>query len=331
MQYHKLKVLNVSDVNKDLELPVSGMNFSFQGDKLITYAIDYGEIQKTEVDPAVEELESFLKEQEKKRKEAKYEFQQKFQIRSGLWFFDSEAGLKEIPSNDEEKFYETETSLNLKRMFLNFLNKSESISKKFNKPKRAYLLHSEPGMGKSAMIRHFYRSLLKQEGTCVLQVGGDVDFQKLTNIFLSEYKEDVKRIVLIIEDFGRRDYANNTSIYNPSCLNFLDGVQGLFRVPTLVVCTTNFIEQLGPQLTNRPGRFNKIIKVLPPSDDEVFELVREIGGIYLTEDQKNSFRGKQMTPDHVIESLLRHEIEEMPIDQAAEEVMKEREGLTKWN
>ena len=149
-------------------------------------------------------------------------------------------------------------------------------------------------------------------------------------MFLQEYAEDVKRIVLIIEDFGKRDYTNNSSIYNPSCLNFLDGVAGLFRVPTLILCTTNFIQYLGPQLTNRPGRFNRIIQVQPPSDQEVFELVEGMANIKLTDQQKEAFAGKGMTPDHAIEALLRHEIEEISLEQAADEVIKEREGLTAW-
>jgi SpoVK/Ycf46/Vps4 family AAA+-type ATPase len=326
MKYRKLKILNISEVTKDLELPVSDTNFLFQNNKLITYTVDYGEVKQNQEDDASRELEEFLKEQEKKKRESIYDFEQKFQLRAGVWFFDQQEGLKEIPES-KEKFYETETSVKLKKMFINFFEKSNLVSDKFNKKKRAYLLHSEPGMGKSAMIRHFYRGILKQEGVCVLQVNGDVDFQQLINIFLANYKEDVKKIVLVIEDFGKRDYGNNMSIWNPSCLNFLDGMQGLFRVPTLIICTTNFLEHLGAQLTNRPGRFNKIIKVLPPNDEEVFDLVKAINGIELTDSQKEAFRGKQMTPDHVIEAILRHEIEEIPIDEAAYEVMKEREGL----
>ena len=328
MKYHKLKILSSSKVEDGLELPVTGANFSFQDDKIITYAIDYGELEETT--PVPDELDEFLKEQEKKKREQQYEFEQKFQIRCGVNFFDSETGLRPIPLADDEKFFPTSTSQFMLKLFDNFFQKSDLIGDKFKRNKRAYLLHSDPGMGKSAMIRHFCRKYLKHEGTAIVQVGGEVDFQKLTTIFLQGYAEDVKRIVLIIEDFGRRDYANNTSIYNPSCLNFLDGVAGLFRVPTLILCTTNFIDHLGPQLTNRPGRFNRIIRVQPPSDDEVFELVEGVAGIKLTDDQKTAFAGKGMTPDHAIEALLRHEIEELELAKAAEEVMKEREGLTTW-
>lgn len=328
MKHHKLKILKVSDAKDGLELPVTGSSFSFQGDKIITYAVDYGEIQQNE--PVSTELDEFLKEQEKKKREQEYEFKDKFQIRCGAHLYDSELGLRPIQLDEDEKFFPTATSNFMLRLFNNFFVKSDMIANKFKKNKRAYLLHSDPGMGKSAMIRHFCRKYLKHEGTAIVQVSGEVEFQKLTTMFLQEYAEDVKRIVLIIEDFGKRDYTNNSSIYNPSCLNFLDGVSGLFRVPTLILCTTNFIQYLGPQLTNRPGRFNRIIRVQPPSDQEVFELIEGMANIKLTDQQKEAFAGKGMTPDHAIEALLRHEIEEISLEQAASEVMKEREGLTSW-
>lgn len=328
MKHHKLKILNISNVQNGLELPVTGSNFSFQGDKIVTYVVDYGEVEQEK--PVPSELEQFLKEQEKKRKEQEYEFKDKFQIRCGAHLYDSELGLRPIVLNEDEKFFPTATSNFMLSLFNNFFVKSNMISEKFKRNKRAYLLHSDPGMGKSAMIRHFCRKYLNHEGTAIIQVNGEVDFQKLTTIFLEEYAQGVQRIILVIEDFGRRDYTNNSSIYNPSCLNFLDGVAGLFRVPTLILCTTNFIQQLGPQLTNRPGRFNRIVRVQPPSDEEVFELVEGMAELKLTNEQKQAFSGRGMTPDHAIEALLRHEIEGISLEQAADEVIKEREGLTAW-
>jgi SpoVK/Ycf46/Vps4 family AAA+-type ATPase len=161
-------------------------------------------------------------------------------------------------------------------------------------------------------------------------VDGDVNFNNLSNIFIRPYAENVQRIILVIEDFGKKDAAVQGTMYNPSCLNFLDGTAGLFRVPTMILCTTNFAKDLGPQLTNRPGRFNKIIQVLPPSDEEIFDLVEGIGNIKLSEEQKQAFRGRNMTPDHVIEAIIRHELEDITLEQSVNEVLGERQGLVSW-
>ena len=329
MKYHKLKILSNKKVEDGVEVPVSGASFLFHEDKIITYHIELGDLPSAEELPPEDPLQEILKEQEKKKLQEDQEFIQKFQIRCGQYLFDQEQGLSSLPVVDE-RFYETSTSRNMRILFNNFFSKSIQIQEKYKKSKRAYLLHSEPGMGKSAMIRHFCRELLQVDGTAVIQASGDVDFQKLTTVFLKPYEEGVQRIILIIEDFGKRDYANNVSIFNPSCLNFLDGVAGLFRVPTLILCTTNFIKELGPQLTNRPGRFSKLIQVLPPSDDEVFALIQELSGIQLTAPQKRAFQGLQMSPDHVLEALVRHELEGIPLEQAAQEVLQERIGLTNW-
>jgi hypothetical protein len=328
VKYHKLKILSTAKVEDGVELPVTGSSFLFHEDKVITYTIEMDELPPEPNLP--DPLQGFLKEQERKKMEEEHEFVEKFQIKVGQYLYDQERGLAALPPVDE-KFYETQTSKYLSSLFRNFFDKSDSVLSKFKKNKRAYLLYSDPGMGKSALIRRFCKEACEKEGTAIIQAGGDVDFQKLTTMFLRPYAGDVKRIILVIEDFGKRDFANNTSIYNPSCLNFLDGVAGLFRVPTLILCTTNFIRQLGPQLTNRPGRFNKLIKVLPPSDEEVFNLIKELSGLDMSEEQKAAFRGKEMTPDHIIEALLRYELENLPLEEAAAEVLNEREGLTSWN
>lgn len=95
--------------------------------------------------------------------------------------------------------------------------------------------------------------------------------------------------------------------------------------------TTNYVKELGPHLTNRPGRFNKLIQVLPPSDEEIFELVEGVGGIKLTEQQKQAFKGRNMTPDHVIEAIIRHELDDISLEQLVNEVLSEREGIVNWN
>ena len=269
-----------------------------------------------------DEDEEDRKAEEQKLKEEKREFQKKWQIKQGNFYMHTEEGWLVIPP-ENEKYFETETSKELQKIFDLFLSKKE-VAIKFQKMKRAYLLHSDPGMGKSALIRHFCRNASKNKGTAVLKVEGDINFSILNRVFLNDYNEDVERIILIIEDFGKKDYAAGSNIYNPSCLNFLDGNISLFRVPTLIITTTNFIKELGPQLTARPGRFNKIIQVLPPNDAEVFELVEGFSGLKLTEVQKNSFTGRNFSPDYCIEAVIRSEFEDIPIEDAVRQLVKER-------
>lgn len=257
--------------------------------------------------------------------EEEKEFHRKWQIRPGIHVLHPEKGMIPMLAN-EEKYFETQTSKKLSSIFESFY-RNVHVAHKYKKLKRAYLLHSEPGMGKSALIRKLCREALQRDGVAIVLVDGEINFHLLSHIFMKEYAPSVKMIMLVIEDMGKRDYIANVNLYNASCLNFLDGNQSLFRVPTMIVCTTNFAKELGPQFTNRPGRFNRIIRVEPPTDEEIFELVEGFGAIQLTENQKNALRGKKLTPDHCVEAIVRHELEEISFEQAVHDLLLEREGL----
>lgn len=328
MKIEKLIIKGVEELTPNKEIEIFD-HFIIQNGKIVTYAIESKIITENTVNIENDKEKQKLEEAKRRKEEAFEEFKEKHQIRCGSHYLHQEQGMIPLPKS-QEKFFETNTSKYLKKLFANFFEKSQLLEDKFKKSKRSYLLYSDPGMGKSALIRNFTEFALRTDGTAVVSVDGDINFNVLTHIFLKPYAEDVKRIILVIEDFGKKDSVQNATVFNPSCLNFLDGVAGLFRVPTMILCTTNFAKQLGPQLTNRPGRFNKLIKVLPPTDEEVFELVEGIAQIKMTESQKDAFRGKGMTPDHVIEAIIRHELEEISLQQSVNEVLSEREGMTQW-
>lgn len=325
MIVNKLKIKQVKPITENIELDAN--NWIIADGKIISYDFESRMVTEKELDKSESssEEQKILAEIKSKREQERIKFLEKNQIRVGYHLL-SEDGMQPIPC-PEDIFFDTKTSLYLKKLFFNFFEKSSLLQNKFKRNKRAYLLYSDPGMGKSALIRNFCRHVLEQEGTAIVVVDGDVNFNFLSNIFLKPYAENVKRIVLIIEDFGKKDNGTNNFIYNPTCLNFLDGMSGLFRIPTMILCTTNFIRELGPHLTNRPGRFNRLINVLPPLDDEVFALVEGMGQITLSEEQKNAFRGKNLSPDHVIECIIRHELEEISLQEAVEEVIAERRGI----
>jgi predicted ATP-dependent protease len=80
-----------------------------------------------------------------------------------MFEFHKEYGWVALKSQ-EEIYFETETSKNLQKTFNLFLQKKDIILK-FKKNKRSYLLHSDPGMGKSALIRNFCKKAMKQKST----------------------------------------------------------------------------------------------------------------------------------------------------------------------
>lgn len=325
MILNKLKIKHVRPITENLEIDAS--NWLISDNKIISYEIESKEIdeKKIESNDNLTPEEQIVLDIKLKNEEDRLRFLDKNQIRTGHHKL-TDDGMIPIPESNDI-FFDTQTSIYLKKLFFNFFQKSDLLKEKFKRNKRAYLLYSDPGMGKSALIRNFCKHISEQAGTAILVVDGEVNFTFLTKIFLTEYASDVKRIVLIIEDFGKKDSSSNSYYYNPTCLNFLDGITGIYRIPTMILCTTNFIKELGPHLTNRPGRFNRLVHVLPPSDDEVFLLVEGMAQMKLTENQKESFRGKNLSPDHVIEAIIRHELEEITLNDAVNEIISERSGI----
>ena len=256
------------------------------------------------------------------------DFAKKWQIRPGNWGFDAERGLIEI-TQKAEVYYDTPTSVELKARFQRFWNSKETMEK-YQRMKRSYLLYSEPGVGKSALIRDFCRSIEGKDSVCILKCTGDINFSHLKWMFRMPYRCDVKAIILVIEDMGIQDYLSQHWTPDSHCLNFLDGDSDLFRVPTMLLVTTNHPNNLGPALLNRPGRFSEIIQVQRPSDDEIFSLVERMGQRELTEHEKAVLRGKQMTPDHCIEVLIRAEIDGLTLEESVNRVIMEREGVKRF-
>lgn len=331
------EVVNRIPLSKGTKLDIK-RNESFQilstneGPELVITKFESKPVQEPEKSPEEKQQDKLkeLEEQElsEQMKDAR-EFQRKWQIKPGLWWLHTEKGLLQL-QEENELYFETRTSKKLLHLLRSFLKNNQKMLK-YKRTKRAYLLHSDPGMGKSALIRHFCREALKNEGTSVIKVAGDLDFNILQHIFLMDYHKDTKHIVLVIEDFGKKDWSYNQNFYNPSCLNFLDGNVQLFRVPTLILTTTNFAKELGNHLTARPGRFSKIIKVLPPTDEEVFELAESYLGRPLKDDERAAFKGKGFNPDYCLEAIIRSELEEVTMAEAIDEIVKEREGVVDWS
>lgn len=259
------------------------------------------------------------------------EFAKKWQIRPGFWGMDEEKGLTQMiqKGSESEIYFDTATSIRIKGYFDRFL-KRRDLMEKYKRFKRAYLLHSPPGVGKSALIRNFCHSIPKEKRReiAVIRMSGQIPWRHLTWMFRMPYRTSVKAIILIIEDLGMKQHeGGQQNVYESVLLNFLDGDADLFRVPTMILVTTNFPRDLGPALTDRPGRFNQIIAVEPPTDEETFMLIEKIGDMKLTDEQKNIFRGNRLNPDHIIEILMRSELEEMSLRESFESVLLEREGI----
>lgn len=138
--------------------------------------------------------------------------------------------------------------------------------------KRGILLHSQPGVGKSSNISRVCKRYSATKEAAVLIWPSDKIEASTVKYFLSkgvDWKK-VKKLILVIEDIGGGDVPGGRGQMSVSSdmLNFLDGIEVVFEVPTFIIATTNNPDAQLNSLTARPGRFDEVIQLKNPDATE---------------------------------------------------------------
>lgn len=157
-----------------------------------------------------------------------------------------------------DKLYELPSSIShdIISQIKNFWDK-KPVYDKFNLIwKRGFLLHGEPGTGKTSTVNLVIDFFL-QHKSYVFYTNGDIG--RLGSA-LQQFRERDKDspILLVLEDIEKYDDS-------PELLALLDGENQIQNI--IYLATTNYIKELAPRLKNRPGRFDIVKEVLPPSKE----------------------------------------------------------------
>jgi AAA+ superfamily predicted ATPase len=156
---------------------------------------------------------------------------------------------------------------------------------------RKLLIYSDPGMGKTSSITDYCnQSIQSDKGTVILiwptsSVDSDDMLDFLTK--KSKYDDKCSRMILVMEDIGggEREGSSGARAVDSAMLDILDGIGVSFKVPTLIIATTNYPQNLLSALADRPGRFDKMIKLEPPTKEERVAIVEFISKRRLDKDE----------------------------------------------
>ena len=156
---------------------------------------------------------------------------------------------------------------------IGFLNSRERWSDFGIPSKRGVLLAGEPGTGKTIICKAL---MAEASGiTCITTSAYTLDTREYVSE-LYELAEDLKPSMVFIEDIdligqNREEFGYQRGNALLSLLSTLDGVEEHSEIVT--VATTNHLETLDKALSQRPSRFDRVIRLSRPGSGQRRQLV----------------------------------------------------------
>lgn len=198
-------------------------------------------------------------------------------------------------------------------------------------PKRAMLLYGPPGTGKTSTINKVCGKY--NDGKTAIVIWNTDKFEAYqVKDFFKTFKYNVDKIILVVEDIGGVEIDQTRMRSDSSLLSLLDNKEKTFKVPVLILATTNFPEVFMGNLTNRPERFDDKIEVGYPDANFRAELLKFYSKTEVSENLLNSIKSNKaskLSAAHIREIVIRSRIYEKTMEVVLNEIIKEIEHYEK--
>lgn len=272
----------------------------------------------------------YIKKKEKKKK---------YQIKPGVYslaYINNSVGLEEMNLKQRRMLESYDNSENIMGEAKLFFSQKEVYDFLEKAMKRAILVYSPPGYGKTCAITKVSQQLLEEDpGTVVISWPTSELNSRDVSRFLSsrsEYSKDCTRLVFIIEDIGGGEVEHHGGArgIDSSLLNILDGVDVTFSLPTFIIATTNHPGSLLDALADRPGRFDEFIELMPPNLQQRIELIQFIAKRKITDDEKIALeKAENFSVAHLSEVVERSLLKNKTYEQVIDELVAHRKSFSR--
>ena len=222
-------------------------------------------------------------------------------------------GLEKVQFLQDKVLPEYTSTANISNRIDQFFKNIDKYKQHDIFPKRAMLFYGPPGTGKTQSINIVSKKYLATNDTLVLVWRTDRCDADDMSSFLKrlKYEDSIKRMILIAEDIGGGEIdVQHQRAVDSSLLAMLDNSEQVYKVPTMILATTNFPQNLLSNLTDRPQRFDDLIEVGFPGGQERVKLLEFFAGS-LTEEEKEEIAKADydsMSVAHLKEIIIRSDI-----------------------
>lgn len=201
-------------------------------------------------------------------------------------------------------------------------------------PKRCILLWGPPGTSKTTSIQNMTKSMITDNETlCVIWPTDKYEASTVKDFIKSfKYPENVKRMILIIEDIGGIEMDQVRIRSESSLLSLLDNKEKTFKIPVLILATTNHPEVFMGNLTNRPDRFDIKMEFGFPDANQRISLLDFFLKERVTDEMRTAIKSNKcqdFTPAHIREIALRMDLYEKTGEQVIKDMANEIEEYKK--
>lgn len=194
-------------------------------------------------------------------------------------------------------------------------------------PTRNMLLWGPPGTGKTSAIAVTCRRYLANSHTTVIKWDSNAFEAYDVKQFISSFKyEGVDRVILVVEDIGGIENENVKIRQDSSLLSLLDNSDKTFKIPSMIISTTNHPENLGAAIANRSGRFDDKFEIGFPQAEARLALLDFFSkGSANTESREMIVSDKcaKFPPAHIKEAYIRSRLRSRPLHLVLNDISEE--------
>jgi len=205
--------------------------------------------------------------------------------------------------------------------------------------RRNLLFYGPPGTGKSVTI-HKCSSKYVQDGKTFCLIWDTNEFDaRIVKAFISsfEYSSDVEKVIIVAEDLGGSSNEGMDIRSDSTLLSLLDNADKTFTIPTMIIATTNYPENLAENLANRSGRFDDKIKIDYPNSKSRINLINFYTKNNTPRDALDYIENSTcdtFTAAHIKECYIRSRIRNIPLQtsmiQVYEQIREYERNFTKF-